>query len=191
MKNLIKARFEECALLIERSRKLLSPMLEQAVHVIIDCYRSGGGVFLFGNGGSAADAQHVAGELVGRFLQDRRALKAQALSTDTSVLTALANDYGYEYVFARQLEANARSNDVAIALTTSGNSPNVVAGLAKAREMGLTTIALTGMNGGQCAELADLLIDVPSDHTPHVQEVHMLICHVICEFVERTLASGY
>ncbi|MDP7161989.1 MAG: D-sedoheptulose 7-phosphate isomerase [Phycisphaerae bacterium] len=190
MEEGISARFEESIETTRRACEHLSGRIARAVEVIVDAYRAGGGVFLFGNGGSAADAQHIAGELVGRFLMNRRALKAQALTADSSVLTCLANDYNYEMIFARQLEANAGGADVAVALTTSGDSPNVIAGLKKARQIGMKTIAFTGKGGGKCAELADILLDVPSTSTPRVQEVHVVIYHILCELVERAVAGS-
>ncbi|MCE5278151.1 MAG: SIS domain-containing protein [Planctomycetaceae bacterium] len=186
--RIIRQRFEESAALARLTPEHLATRIAAAADAIIAAYRSGGGVFLFGNGGSAADAQHMAGELVGRFLKNRRALKAEALTVNSSVLTALANDFGYQSVFARQLEANAKSGDVAIALSTSGNAPSVIAAMKQAKAMGLTTIALTGRGGGQSAALADILLDVPSDQTPRVQEVSTVIYHVICELVESALA---
>ena len=146
-------------------------------------------MFLFGNGGSAADAQHIAGELVGRFLLERPAIRAVALTTDTSVLTSLANDYEFDRVFSRQLEALAGEGDVAVGLTTSGDSASVVAALAAARRIGMKTVALTGEGGGRCAELADCLLDVPSRQTPRIQEAHTVIYHVLCELVESALAG--
>ena len=189
MKETISKRFEESVTNLHRTREHLAEPLARAAEMIIDAYNNGGGVFLFGNGGSAADAQHIAGELVGRFLKERRALKAEALSTNTSVLTCLSNDYSYEIIFARQLEANARAGDVAVGLTTSGNSPNVVAGLAKAREMSMKTVAFTGAGGGKCAAVADVLLDAPCTHTPHVQEAHMVLYHLLCELVENAFAE--
>ena len=134
----------------------------------------------------------MAGELVGRFLAERQALKCQALSTDTSILTALANDYSFEIVFARQLEANARAGDVAIGITTSGNSANVVAALEKARALGMKTLALTGPDGGKCAPLADVLLAAGCDGmpTPRVQEAQGVIYHIICEFVEQQMIGS-
>ncbi|MCK4602000.1 MAG: SIS domain-containing protein [Phycisphaerae bacterium] len=184
MKDTIRKRFEESLGIIRLTEERLVSRIAKAVETIVQVYKAGGGVFLFGNGGSAADAQHIAGELVGRFLKERRALKAEALSTNTSVLTSLANDYAVETIFARQLEANAQPGDVAIALSTSGNSPNVLAALAKAREIGMSTIAFTGSGGGRCAELADVLLDVPASTTPRIQEAHAVIYHIICELVE-------
>jgi D-sedoheptulose 7-phosphate isomerase len=167
----------------------LAERIEQAASMILEAYRGNGGVFVFGNGGSAADAQHFAAEMVGRCVRERRGLKAQALTVNTSILTAISNDDSFESVFARQLEANASANDVALGLSTSGNSPNVVCALAKAREIGMKTIALTGRGGGRCAEFADILLDVPSDNTPRVQEVHMIVYHAICEIVEAAIAD--
>jgi len=189
MQEIIRQRFEESAQVASKTLGHLGDRIAQAAGVIIAAYESGGGVFLFGNGGSAADAQHIACELVGRFLKERRALKAEALSTNTSVLTAVANDYDHEMVFARQLEANARPGDVAIGLSTSGNSSNVVAALVRASRMGLKTIAITGRGGGKCAQAADILLDVPSDLTPRVQESTAIIYHVICELVENAVTA--
>jgi len=184
----IRKRFEECLVTLRLTKEHLAGRIAEAVAMIVEAYEAGGGLFLFGNGGSAADAQHIAGELVGRFLKERRALKAEALSTNTSVLTCLANDYDYERIFARQLEANARRGDVAVALTTSGNSPNVVAGLVTAREIGMKTVAFTGAGGGKCAELADVLLDVPAHLAPRIQESHAILYHILCELVERAFA---
>jgi D-sedoheptulose 7-phosphate isomerase len=188
MADVAGRRFDESIKILAEARPSLAPKVTQAAALIVEAYRQGRGVFIFGNGGSAADAQHIAGELVGRFLKERRALKAEALSTNTSILTALGNDYGFETIFARQLEANASKGDVAIGLTTSGNSANVVAALAKARQMGLATIAFTGQGGGKCAALADVLVDAPSKETPRIQECHVVAYHVLCELVEAALA---
>ncbi len=157
----ISQRFEDAARTIQATGEALEGEIARAAELIVQSYRSGGGVLLFGNGGSAADAQHIAGELVGRFLRERRGLRAVALSADAAVMTSLANDYGYQAVFARQVEAHGQPGDVAIGISTSGNSPNVVEGLRKARDLGLKTIALTGTGGGACAELADVLLAVP------------------------------
>ncbi len=185
----IRQRFSEHLALVNATLEHLEHTIPQAAEMLIGAYRNGGGVFLFGNGGSAADAQHIAAELVGRFLRQRRALRAEALSANPSVLTALANDDGFKTVFVRQLEANARAGDVAFGLSTSGNSPNVVAALKYAREHGLRTIALTGQGGGQCARHTELLLDIPSAQTPRVQEVGMLVYHLICERVEDALSQ--
>jgi D-sedoheptulose 7-phosphate isomerase len=189
MHEAIERRFAEHAEVLQATREKLAERIDAAAAIMIESYRNGGGVFLFGNGGSAADAQHVAGELVGRFLIDRPALKAQALSTDTSILTCLANDFSFEMIFARQLEANAKAGDVAVGFTTSGNSANVVAGLQYARENGIKTIAFTGTDGGTCAELADVLFDIPSKVTARVQEIGQVIYHILCEIVEAEMAK--
>lgn len=164
--------------------------IAEMVDLILTAYRNGGKVILCGNGGSAADAQHLAAELVGRFKLERRALPAIALNTNTSILTALANDYGYETVFSRQVEALANKNDIVIGLSTSGNSPNVIKAIEAAKTRGAKTIGLTGGNGGKLAEVADLNITVPSDNTPRIQEAHITIGHIVCELVERELAGA-
>lgn len=169
-------------------QELLAPRIAQAAQIIIGAYKAGNGVFTFGNGGSAADAQHIAGELSGRFLLDRRPFKAEALCSNTALISALANDYNWEVVFARQLEANGRPGDVAIAISTSGNSPSVVVALAKARAIGMKTIGLTGPGGGRCRDLCDVLLEVPSKVTPRIQESHIIIYHTLCELVETALA---
>jgi D-sedoheptulose 7-phosphate isomerase len=156
---------------------------------ITDAVVGGGKLLLCGNGGSAADAQHVAAELVGRFIVERRALPAIALTTDTSVLTSLLNDYGGESVFVRQIEALGNQGDVLLALSTSGESPNVLAAVRTARALGLTTIGLTGERGGAVARSCDIAIRVPSSSTARIQEAHITICHVICDAVERAVAA--
>jgi phosphoheptose isomerase len=160
----------------------------QAAAVVIESLRHDGRLLTFGNGGSAADAQHVSSELVGRFLRQRRSLSAIALTTDASVLTSLANDESFDRVFARQIEGLGRKGDVALGITTSGRSPNVVAGFNAARGRGLKTIALTGGDGGAVGSLVDIHINVPSASTPRVQEVHRTLLHVICDLVERAFA---
>lgn len=177
--------------MVRAAGERLADRIVEAAEVIAASLRDGGGVFLFGNGGSAADAQHITGELVGRLLAERPALRAEALSTDTSVLTCIANDYGFEQVFARQLAGKARAGDVAVALSTSGNSPNVVAALAEARRIGMKTVALTGAGGGKCAALADVLLDVPCEGpSMRIQEAHAVIYHTLCELVEAAVANG-
>ena len=164
--------------------------IEEMVNLILATYRSGDKVLLFGNGGSAADAQHLAGELVGKFKLKRRSLPAIALTTNTSILTALSNDYGYETVFSHQVEALANEKDVVIGISTSGNSPNVIEAIKVAKAKGAKTIGLTGGNGGQLAKVADLVLAVPSDNTPRIQEAHIAIGHIVCELVERELADA-
>lgn len=150
---------------------------------------AGGRVLLFGNGGSAADAQHIAAELVGRFVAERRGLAAIALTTDSSAMTAIANDYGFDQVFARQVEALGRPGDVAVGISTSGNSANVLRGIEQAAAGGLVTVALTGGDGGRLADRADLAITVPSPVTARVQECHITLGHLMCELVERALSG--
>jgi len=155
--------------------------------VVVEALDQGGKVLLFGNGGSAADAQHIAAEFVGRFAFNRPALPALALSVNTSCLTAIGNDYGFDLVFSRQIEALARKGDVAIGISTSGNSPNVLRAMSVARDLGLHTVALAGCTGGQLKDAVDHCICVPSNETPRIQECHILIGHIISELVERTL----
>jgi len=150
--------------------------------------REGGKIVIFGNGGSAADAQHIAAELTGRYLRERAPLKALALHTDTSALTAIGNDYGYEHVFERQVQAWVHKGDVAIGISTSGNSKNVLLALRKAKEQGAFTAALTGEGGGKCAEACDVLLAVPSKATPRIQESHITIGHIFCALLEQSLA---
>ncbi len=163
--------------------------LGRAVDAVVTSLTAGGRVYFFGNGGSAAEAQHLAAELSGRFLLDRRAYAGLALTTDTSALTAIANDYGYEHVFARQLEGLVRLGDVAIGMTTSGESPNVVAGLRAARVQGAITIAFSGNGGGAVARESDIAIVGPSGPSWKVQEIHLALGHIMCELVEVALAD--
>lgn len=164
--------------------------IERAAAVLAQAIRRGGRLLLCGNGGSAADAQHLAAELVGRFLVDRRALPAVALTTDSSALTCIGNDYGFAHVFERQVQALGQAGDVLLALSTSGRSENVRLALAAARQQGMITIGLLGGNGGPCAALCSVPIIVPSTSTARVQEAHGLIGHYLCEVVERMAASG-
>jgi D-sedoheptulose 7-phosphate isomerase len=166
-----------------------APLLARAAEALTERLRAGGKVLTFGNGGSAADAQHFAAELLGRFARERPALPALALTTDTSSLTAIGNDYGYNRVFARQLEAHGRAGDVAIGISTSGQSANVVAALTVARQPRMLTLALTGRGGGKVAALAAILIDVPHTETARIQEVHGMVVHILCDLVEEALAG--
>jgi len=165
-------------------------LLVAAGRRMAESLRGGGKVLTFGNGGSAADAQHLAGELVGRFRRDRAALSAIALTTDSSVVTAIGNDMGYDSVFRRQVEAHGRPGDVAVGITTSGRSPNVVQALQLARERGLVTMGLTGGGGGRLAGAVDYLIDVPHAETARIQEVHVMVVHVLCQIVEEEMPRG-
>ena len=148
-------------------------------------------LLFFGNGGSAADAQHLAAELVGRYQQERRALPALALTANTSTLTAIGNDYSYERVFARQLEALCSPGDVAVGISTSGKSPNVLSAMRAAKEIPVTTVGMTGMGGGELAALSDYCICVPSEQTPRIQESHILIGHILCEVIEQKFVSEH
>jgi len=162
----------------------------EAVEVVIRALARGRTVFFFGNGGSAADAQHLAAELVGRFTLERRPLSALALTTDTSILTSIGNDYGFEHVFTRQIQGLGRPGDVAIGLSTSGNSPNVLRAIEAAIAMGISTIALTGAGGGKLHGLADICLRVPSSNTARIQESHIIIGHLICQGVDEAVADG-
>ena len=161
--------------------------MERAARILIDCFSRGGKVLLFGNGGSAADAQHIAAEWEGRFRRERPGLPAIALTANTSDLTAIANDYGFERIFARLVEAHGREGDVAIALSTSGNSTNVLAALDEARVRGMHTLGLTGNDGGKLAGLVDVALVVPSDRTDRIQEVHITALHALCDAVDDAL----
>jgi phosphoheptose isomerase len=159
----------------------------RAVEAIAEAFGNGQALLVFGNGGSAADAQHFVTEFVGRYQRERRAVPALALTADTSLLTALANDYGYEHVFARQIEAFGAPGDIAFGITTSGTSPSVVEGLKAAAERGMVTIALTGRDGGEAGQLADIHVNVSHAVTARVQEAHIVLLHAICELVEEGL----
>jgi len=161
--------------------------LVAAARMLAQVFKKGGKVLIFGNGGSAADAQHLAAEFVNRFLVERPPLAALALTTDTSILTAVANDYDFREVFAKQVRALGRRGDAALGISTSGKSPNVVAGLKAARELGLQTLALSGGDGGPVAASADLALVVPSRQTPRIQEVHITMGHVLCDLVDYIL----
>jgi D-sedoheptulose 7-phosphate isomerase len=168
----------------------LAGSVERVAALIAERYRAGATLLLFGNGGSAADAQHIATELTGRYLLDRAPLAALALADNTASLTAIGNDFGFEQVFARQVRAFGRKGDVAIALSTSGSSANVLTGLAAAREAGLATVGVTGPRGDRLAELCDHCIRIPAEQTPQIQEGTMLVLHTICELVEHDLFAG-
>lgn len=183
----LESNFQASAECQRRAVASLLPALTQAAEVLIAAYRGGGKAIFFGNGGSAADAQHLAAEFLGRYLQERPALPALALAVNTSVVTAIGNDYGYDQVFARQVLAWARPGDVAVGISTSGNSRNVVTGLEAAKQRGARAVALTGEGGGKMAAVADILLAVPSRETPRIQECHILIGHALCQAVESAL----
>jgi D-sedoheptulose 7-phosphate isomerase len=180
----------QSAEVIARTAQTLDPAaMEAAVATTCAALAAGKGLLVCGNGGSAADAQHITGELVGRFLRERRGLKAICLSSNAAVLTAWANDYSYETVFARQVEAFGEAGGVLLGLSTSGNSPNVLRAFEAARAVGMTTIALTGEGGGKLAALADILLPAPSRFTPLIQQAHLCLYHYFCEQVELRLSA--
>jgi len=184
----IKAMWEE-HLEVVKSLPSLATAVSSAVDTIYSCMAAGGKLLVAGNGGSAADAQHIAAELTGRFLHERRPLPAIALHANTSALTAIGNDYGYEHVFARELSAHARPGDVLLAISTSGNSPNILAAIQAALQAKVTVIGLTGDSGGKMRAACDLCLCVPSKSTPRIQEMHIMIYHAICELLEQRLAE--
>ena len=191
MENKLKSRIQEQ--LRETSRIIglmaddqeLAGRIQSVVTACVTSLRAGGKILIAGNGGSAADAQHIAGELVSRFAFDRPGLAAVALTTDTSIITAIGNDYGYEKVFARQVQALGRAGDVFIGISTSGKSPNVLAALREARAMGIVCVGLTGGGGGAMGELCDHLVSTPSAQTPKIQEGHIAIAHIVCGLIEK------
>lgn len=180
---------ESAALLKRCGEGDLSARVEEAIRQIVATLKGDRCLLVCGNGGSASDAMHIAGELVGRYLKERRAFKVVALSADPVIITAIGNDYGYEHVFERQVEALAETNGILLALSTSGNSPNVVNACKKAKALCMYTIALTGAGGGKLKGIADILIDVPSSSTPRIQEAHLSLYHYICQQVEAALAN--
>ncbi len=187
--NRIKEIFKQSINLknaILSNKKFLS-LISEIVDKIVLSLQSGGKVLLCGNGGSAADAQHIAAELSGKFYFDRPPLPAEALHVNTSFLTAVANDYSYEQVFSRMLKAIGKENDILIAISTSGNSINIINALKTAKEIKMLTIGLTGSTGGKMKELCDYIITVPSEDTPRIQEIHILIGHILCELIEHKL----
>lgn len=175
-------------LVVAERLKTLEPDIRAACELCTATILGGGKILLAGNGGSAADAQHIAAEFIGRFVKNRKSYPAIALSTDTSALTAIANDYGFERVFSRQIEGLGNENDVFIGITTSGSSPNIVQAIEQARQRGLKTVVLTGRDGGILRGIADVELIVPSDVTARIQEMHILIGHIICEYADEHIA---
>lgn len=173
---------------VELRKKIADIMIddiEKAANMCLETIRSGGKILLMGNGGSAADAQHIAAELVGRYLLERNAIPAIALSTDTSIITAIGNDYGYNIIFERQIEALGRENDIVFGISTSGNSENIYRAFIAAEKRNIKTIGLLGKDGGKIGKVCDMPLIVPSEQTPRVQEIHIAIGHIICEEIER------
>ena len=184
MQSIIKQELNDHLITLDATMKSIVSSLEVAANICIDSLKQGGKILIFGNGGSAADAQHIAAELVGRYKLDRKGLAAIALSTDTSSLTAIANDYGYEHVFDRQIEALANPEDVAIAISTSGNSSNVINALQSAKNIGCKSIGLSGKSGGNMNKLCDVNLIIPAKDTARIQEMHILVGHIICHLIE-------
>ncbi|MHB8231846.1 MAG: D-sedoheptulose-7-phosphate isomerase [bacterium] len=191
MENTIINRLNEAKKLLDltANNPEIIKTISKISKAIISSYDNNGKVFIAGNGGSAADAQHIAAELVSRFYRERKALAAESLTVNTSNLTAIANDYDFSFVFSRQLEANARKGDIFWGISTSGNSKNILSAVTAAKKIGMKVIGFTGAGGGKMAEknMCDLIIKIPSEDTPRIQENHILIAHIICEIVENSL----
>jgi len=187
MENIIQKRFKESTEVKNRFLKENLSRLLDVIKLISHCFEAGNKLFFFGNGGSAADAQHLAAEFVNRYIMDRPPLPAIALTTDTSILTSVSNDFSFSEVFAKQLKALGKEGDVAVGISTSGTSLNIIKAFEVAKEMGMKTIALTGNDGGSLVKIADVSLIVPSASTPRIQEVHILIGHILCELVEHYL----
>ena len=188
MRGKIARQLAESATLKQRIARDKKALIERIVLMVAECLRGGGCIFTMGNGGSAADAQHIAGELVGRFRRERPAFAAVALSTDTSVLTSIGNDYGFADVFRRQVEGLVRARDLVIAISTSGNSPNILRACREARKRGAKVVGLTGP-GGRLRKVTDICLCVPSKSTARIQEVHITVAHIICDLVEEELSK--
>ena len=184
MKKVIENNFNE-HIEVAKSIHLLTDAIAISAQLCIDCIKNGGKILLFGNGGSAADAQHIAAELVGRYKGDRKSLPAIALTTDSSALTAISNDFGFSHLFDRQVEALANKGDIAIGISTSGNSINIINALKVASELNCHTIGLSGQDGGLMKEICDVALNVSSKDTPRIQEMHILIGHTICHLIDR------
>jgi D-sedoheptulose 7-phosphate isomerase len=187
MENLIQMRFKESSEVKARFLKENLPKLIDLIKLVASTFEAGNKVLFFGNGGSAADAQHLAAEFVNRYVMDRPPLPAIALTTDTSILTSISNDLSFKEIFSKQIRALGREGDVAIGISTSGNSTNVIKALEVAKEMGMKTVALAGNDGGVLAKIADVSLVVSSTSTPRIQEAHILIGHILCEMVEHQL----
>ena len=180
LKNCLNKHIE-----VAKQMEKLLDVVKEAGDLCINSLKNNGRILICGNGGSAADAQHIAAELSGRFKKERVALAGIALTTDTSALTAIGNDYGYEYVFSRQLEAIGREGDILIAISTSGNSKNVLNAMESAKKLGIKTITLTGKTGGEMAKKGDINIIIPSNDTPRIQEMHIMVGHMICALIDE------
>lgn len=186
MQNAINNAIDKHQAAFDSVKNEMTSEIAEAAKAMIDCLKSGHKILLCGNGGSAADAQHIAAELVGRFIKKRKPLPAIALTTDSSALTSIGNDFGFDLIFSRQVEALALEGDLLVAISTSGNSPNVLAALDSAKKIGCRTIALTGASGGGMARQADLCLKVGSTETPRIQEMHILIGHMLCDLIDSS-----
>jgi D-sedoheptulose 7-phosphate isomerase len=189
MSELIQYYINDHAALLHRVSQQLSPKIEEVGKLLCESFGNGGRLLTFGNGGSAADAQHFAEELIGKFLRDRRPLPATSLCADGTAMTCISNDFGYEEVFARQVQALARPGDVVAGFSTSGKSKNVLRGLHAAKDKGAITVGLLGRDGGEAAKLVDHAIIVPGNMSSHIQEMHVLIVHLLCDIVDRWAAA--
>lgn len=187
--NIIKSSIDVKERILNDAKLLLK--INEAAELIVKTYKQGGRVFFCGNGGSAADAQHLAAELSGRFYFDRPPLAAEALHVNTSYITAVANDYAYDVIFSREVDAFCKEGDVLVGISTSGNSANVLKAFETAKDKGVLTIAMTGESGGKMASISDILINVPSNDTPRIQESHITIGHIICQIVEEELFQSF
>ena len=183
----VKAQLQAHRVLFEVIERDMAQLIAEMAGMLADTLKEGGKLLVMGNGGSAADAQHFAAEIVGRFKLERRALPAVALSTDTSILTAIGNDYGFEAIFSRQVEALAAPGDMVVGISTSGNSPNVLKAFQVARQRGCCIVGLLGRDGGSIKDACSLALVVPSDDTPRIQEGHIAIIHIVCDLVEKAL----
>ena len=190
MQSIIKFEFEEHLKTSQATFESIGHSVEVAAKLCIDCLKNGNKILLFGNGGSAADAQHIAAELVGRYKTERKGLAAIALTTDTSALTAIGNDYGYDLVFSRQVEALANTGDVAIGISTGGSSANVASALKLAKDLDCKTIGFSGRGGGEMNELCDINIVVPAQDTARIQEMHIVIGHTICHLIDLAFSEA-
>jgi D-sedoheptulose 7-phosphate isomerase len=190
MRSIIEFEFSEHLKTAQATLEYIATPLEIAANLCIDTLKNGGKILIFGNGGSAADAQHIAAELVGRYKIERKGLAAIALTTDSSILTCITNDYSYDYVFSRQIEALANNNDIAIGISTGGTSSNATSALKTARDLGCKTIGLSGRGGGEFNELCDVNLVVPAEDTPRIQEMHIVIGHTICHLIDQAFSDS-
>ena len=187
--TMIEKELQSHQKMIEKTIEVMIPEIEEAAKIVVETLKNGNKILLCGNGGSASDSQHIAAELVGRYKTERRGLPAISLNTDTSAMTAISNDYGYDRVFDRQVEALAREGDLLIAISTSGNSINIISAVAIAKLLGCRTIGLSGKEGGDMNRICHLNLVVPSDDTPRIQEMHILIGHILCQAVDNAFLN--